>query len=176
MTPEPWRVLSSEIVLADRWIRVRADRCIGAEGQEISPYYVLEYGDWVSVFALDLNGDAIVVEEYRHGAEIVALGTVGGGIEPGESAVEAAARELREETGFAADELIDLGSTWANFGNQPNRVHHFLALDCQRVGEQSLDESESIAVHILPVDGLDGLLHQSHHQLTWFKSREWLRR
>lgn len=174
--PAPWRVVDSETVVADRWIRVRADDCRDAEGRRIAPYHVLEYGDWISVLALDVHGDAIVVEEYRHGAGIIAVGTIGGGIEAGETPIEAAARELREETGFAADEIVGLGSTWANFGSHTNRVHHFLARGCVRVADQALDDSEAIAVHIVSVDGLGDHLAQSYHQLTWYKAMELLGR
>ncbi|AXL12464.1 NUDIX hydrolase [Microbacterium foliorum] len=170
--PAPWRVVDSEIVVADRWIRVRADDCRDAEDLRIAPYYVLEYGDWISVLALDVDGNAIVVEEYRHGAGIIAVGTIGGGVEAGEASIAAAARELREETGFEAQEIVGLGSTWANFGNHTNRVHHFLARGCVRVSDQTLDESEAIAVHIVSVDGLGEHLAQSYHQLTWYKAME----
>lgn len=174
--PQRWQVVGSEVVVDDRWIRLRADDCRDATERTIAPYYVLEYGDWISLLALDESGDALVVEEYRHGAGIIAVGTIGGGVEPGERPVDAAARELREETGYAAGEVIDLGATWANFGNHTNRVHHFLALGCRRVGEQQLDANESIAVHLLSPDGLDEHLEQSYHQLTWYKAMEWLGR
>ena len=166
----------SRTVVSDRWIHLRADDCEDADGRSIAPYYVLEPAEWISLLALDEHGDAIVVEEYRHGAAIVALGTVGGAVDSGEQPGDAAARELREETGFAASEIIDLGATWANFGNQTNRVHHFLALGCTRVGAQQLDATESIAVRVLPMTALGEQLTQSYHQLTWFKARDWLSR
>ena len=174
--PSPWRVVDSELIHADRWIRVRADDCRDANERSIAPYYVLEYGDWISVLALDREGSAIVVEEYRHGAGIVAVGTIGGGVEAGESPEAAANRELREETGYEADELIGLRATWANYGNHTNRVHHFLARGCVRVAEQSLDESEAIAVQVTSLDGLGAHLAQSYHQLTWYKAMEHLGR
>jgi 8-oxo-dGTP pyrophosphatase MutT (NUDIX family) len=173
--PAPWRTTSSEVLVSDRWIRLRSDDCVDGQGRTIAPFYVLEYGDWVSVLAIDTSGAAIVVEEYRHGAGIVAFGTIGGGADPGESPQDAAARELREETGFEAAEMISLGSTWANFGTHTNRVHHFLARDCVRVAEQSLDDTESIAVRLVPFDGAGALLSQSYHQLTWFKAAAALR-
>lgn len=176
MRPEPWQVVTSRVVISDQWVHLRADDCRTADGRTVAPYYVLEYGDWVSVLALDADGQAVVVEEYRHGAGIIALGIVGGGIDAQEDPRDAATRELREETGYAADEMVDLGVTWANFGNQTNRVHHFLARGCVRVAEQSLDATETIAVHVLPLEGLNDRLHQSHHQLTWYKAKEWLGR
>ncbi|MBP5802687.1 NUDIX hydrolase [Microbacterium maritypicum] len=174
--PAAWTTIARRTVVEDRWIGLRADDCEDTSGRSIAPYYVLEYGDWISVLALDGNDDAIVVEEYRHGAAIVAIGTIGGGVEPGESPEDAAARELLEETGFESDDLIGLGATWANFGNHTNRVHHFLARGCRRIAEQSLDDGESIAVHVLSLDGLGDRLVQSYHQLTWYKAMDWLGR
>ncbi|WP_144796556.1 NUDIX hydrolase [Microbacterium paludicola] len=175
MGPAPWVVTASETVIADRWIRLRADTCIDAAGRTIAPYYVLEPAEWVSVLALTPAGDVVVVEEYRHGAGIVAIGTIGGAVGEGETPVQAAGRELQEETGFAAREIVDLGATWANFGNQTNRVHHFLARDCVRVADQSLDEGETISVRVAPFADLGERLQQSFHQLTWFKAQAFLR-
>lgn len=172
--PAPWRVRSSRVVVSDRWIHLRADDCEDVDGQVIAPFYVLEPAEWISLLALNDDGDAVVVEEYRHGAGVVALGTVGGAVEQGEQPIDAACRELREETGNEAARVVELGATWANFGNHSNRVHHFLALGCTRVGAQILDESEAITVHVLPFEDLGDRLTQSYHQLTWFKARDWL--
>lgn len=117
-----------------------------------------------------------MVEEYRHGAGVLALGTIGGGAEPGERPEDAATRELREETGCVADELVALGATWANFGTHTNKVHHFLALGCTRVTEQSLDEHEAVVVRSLPLDLVGEQLTQSYHLLTWYKAMDRLRR
>ena len=173
--PAPWRVVSSEQIVKDRWIDLRADTCVDAQGRTISPYFVLDPADWITVLALDEQGRAIVVEEYRHGARVVDIGLVGGGVDAGEDPKDAALRELREETGYAAAEIIDLGSTWANWGNHTNRSHHFLARGCRRVAEQTLDDTETIAVHLESLNDLGARLEQSYHLLTWLKAMDWLR-
>lgn len=57
-SPRPWQTVGSDVIIADRWIRLRADECIDGDGRTIAPFYVLEYGDWISVLALDVRGDA----------------------------------------------------------------------------------------------------------------------
>lgn len=173
--PQAWRVADSTQIVKDRWIDLRADTCVDGRGRTIAPYYVLNPADWITILAVDESGQAIVVEEYRHGAGIVAIGLVGGAVDEGESPRDAALRELREETGYVAGEIIDLGSTWANWGNHTNRSHHFLARGCRRVAAQSLDDSEIITVHLEPVDSLGDRLEQSYHLLTWMKAMPRLR-
>lgn len=58
------------------------------------------------------------------------------------------------------------------YGNHTNRVHHFLALDCSRVADQSLDANEDILVRTRPLETLGEHLSQSYHQLTWYKAME----
>ena len=173
--PQPWTVIASEQIVKDRWIDLRADTCVDGEGRTIAPYYVLTPADWVTVLALDEQDQVVAVEEYRHGAGIVAIGLVGGAVDGGESPMDAAQRELREETGYIAAEMIDLGATWANAGNHTNRSHHFLARGCRKVAEQSLDEGESISVQLRDFETIGADLEQSYHLLAWLKAREWLR-
>ncbi len=62
------------MVVEDRWIRVRADDCVDAEGRTIAPYYVLEQAEWVSIMALTDDGSVVAIEEYHHGAGVVTAG------------------------------------------------------------------------------------------------------
>ena len=76
-----------------------------------------------------------MVRQYRHGAGQLTLETPGGLIDPGETPAEAAARELLEETGYAADEIVSLGAVNPNPALFSNRLHGFLARGAQRVRE-----------------------------------------
>lgn len=171
MAPDAWRTTARSMVVEDRWIRLRADDCVDATGRIIAPYYVLEQTEWVSILALTDDGSAVAIEEYHHGAGVVGVGLPGGAVDASEIPRDAALRELTEETGYVAAEMIDLGWTWANWGNQDNRVHHFLARGCRHERPQELDAGETIDVRILPLVELGEQLAQSFHQLTWFKAQ-----
>ncbi|MHC9043089.1 NUDIX hydrolase [Microbacterium saperdae] len=170
MVPEAWRTTARSMVVEDRWIRLRADDCVDADGRTIAPYYVLEQAEWVSIVALTDEGYAVAIEEYHHGAGVVGVGLPGGAVDATEFPSAAASRELAEETGYVADEIVDLGWSWANWGNQDNRVHHFLARGCRHDRPQEFDAGETIDVRIVPFAELGEQLAQSYHQLTWFKA------
>ncbi len=150
--PRPWRVTASRTLVKDKWIDLRADDCVRSDGLEIKPYYVLDYPDWVQVIAIDGDENLVVVRQYRHGAGRVTLEIPSGCVDPSDAdPVAAAARELREETGYASDHLRHVGTITNNPANQTNRIFIVLAERVRLVGAQALDESEEIAVELMPL-------------------------
>ena len=138
-----WRTLSSETLLKDRWIDVRADKCQTPSGVEISPYYVLSYPDWVHIVALTPERGLILVRQYRHAAGETVLELPGGGVEPADGGLEQAARrELAEETGYTSDRWLKVSSLFPNPATHSNRVHTFLAVDAVAGCERQLDAGE----------------------------------
>ena len=150
--PQPWRVTATRTLVKDKWIDLRADDCVRSDGLEIKPYYVLDYPDWVQVIAIDADENLVVVRQYRHGVGKVTLEVPSGCIDADDvDPLAAAARELREETGYAADALRLVGVITNNPANQTNRIYIVLAEGARPVSGQSLDESEEIAVELMPV-------------------------
>lgn len=140
------------------WLTVRRDRVRLPTGAVNDEYYVLEYPTWVNVIAIDREGRFVMVEQYRHGLQEVFTELVAGVAEEGEAPLEAAQRELLEETGYA-------GGTWrlntvlsANPGSQNNLSYSFIATGVERVAEQHLDETEDVAVRLLSRDEVLQLL------------------
>ena len=149
-----WQTKRSTYVLKHRWLTVRADRCMTAQGVWVDPYFVLEAPDWVHILALDSEHNMLIVRQYRHAAGILSAELPGGVIDPGESPVEAARRELKEETGCVAERYQKIGTFYPNPARFNNRVHTFLAFDTRIVGRQDLDETEQIEFAFVPIHRL----------------------
>lgn len=141
-----WTVDATDSIVADRWIRLRADSCRTAEGTAVAPYYVLEYPDWVTVLAVTDLQQVLLVDQYRHGAGVVTREFVAGSVEALDaSPLVAAQRELAEETGFAGGDWVHLGSPWVNAATHTNRNHCFLAVGVvPRSGGATSDPGEVV--------------------------------
>ena len=77
--------------------------------------------DWINVIPLTDDGQVVMVRQYRFGIEGFTLEIPGGMCDPGEPPLEAARREMREETGYAPSEMIELGWVHPNPPLQNNR-------------------------------------------------------
>ena len=91
-----------------------------------------------------------MVRQWRHGARELSLEFPGGVFEKGETPELAAAREMKEETGYSACRIEKLGVFNPNPAIMSNKVHFFLALDLEASGKQQLDEDEYAEVEIVP--------------------------
>lgn len=96
-------------------------------GDEAALHYSIRTLDYVSVFAVTKNGTFPLVRQFRPAIEEVTLELPSGHVDPGETPEEAARKELQEETGFVANELILLGNLSPDTGRLGNRQWSFFA-------------------------------------------------
>ncbi|MBN1772497.1 MAG: NUDIX hydrolase [Deltaproteobacteria bacterium] len=120
-------------------------------------FYELRFTDWVNVVALTDDGRVLLIRQFRAGTRSVTLEIPGGLVEPGESPLAAARRELREETGYEAPTWRPLGAVLPNPAIQGNRCHTFLACGAHRVGEPQLEAAEDIDVEPTPLAEIPAL-------------------
>jgi len=153
-----WQVLDSEYLVEKPWLRLRQDRIVTGRGAVIDEFHVLEVPTWACVCCLDEDGRLVLIRQYRHGLGRVTLELPAGVIEPSESALGGAKRELFEETGYTSDDWTALVSFAPEPARHTHQAHCFVARRAKRTGEQSLDELEDLAVETFPTSDLTGLI------------------
>ena len=121
-----------------QWFSVEQKLIAGDE----SPYYSLQMADYVGVFTTSVNGNVILVRQFRPAVEQFTIELPAGTVDDGESPVEAARRELLEETGYEADHMEMLGDLTPDSGRLSNRQWCCFAADARRVSEVTEDGIE----------------------------------
>lgn len=138
----PWTVESSERIYADEFAEVWVDE-VSRPGVGPARRVTMRMKDGVAVLALDAGGFAHLVETFRYGVGKDCVEVVQGGTEEGEEAEAAARRELKEELGVEAEELIDLGLVDAITSQVYSPARIFLARGLT-FGEPDTDSTESL--------------------------------
>lgn len=153
-----WKVLSSEYLFRRPWLTVRKDKLQLPNDAVIDEYYVMEYPSWINVIAITTDGRFVMVEQYRHGLGDVFTELVAGVVEDGEPPLEAAKRELAEETGYGKGEWSLLTVLGANPGNMNNLTYSYLAKNVELIGSQHLDTTEDVNVKLMSESEVRALL------------------
>ncbi|MCA1635425.1 MAG: NUDIX hydrolase [Acidobacteria bacterium] len=157
-SPAAWSRQSSEPLADCRVFRVRRDRNADPRDGREHDFFVIEAPDWINVIPLTDAGEVVLIEQYRHGADEISLEIPGGMVDAGEGPREAAARELLEETGYAAAELIGLGKTRPNPAIQDNWIHTYLARGVVFRHEPVFAGTEHTVVRLVPLERIPSLI------------------
>jgi ADP-ribose pyrophosphatase len=122
----------------------------------------------VVIIAVTDDDRLLLVEQLRRPLEarVIELpaGLVGDHVEPDESILEAARRELIEETGFAARSLELIMDCPSSAGMTDEIVSFIRARELEQVGPGGGDDSEDIQVHAVPLAGIDAWLDERHRR------------
>ena len=156
-----WKILSTEYLIRRPWLTARRDVAKLPDGRINHEYYVLEYPDWVNIIAITEEGMVVLERQYRHGLGKTCFELPCGVIEEGETPLQAAKRELLEETGYSGGEWKQLMTLSPNPATSNNLAHSFLATGVKKVAGQSLDATEDIEVHLKSQDYVRELLENN---------------
>lgn len=147
MTIKPWKEISRETVF-QKYGR-KLDKVIFKlpNGIESDFYLTGDKTKLVCVLALTKKKEVILATQFRPGPQIVVSELPGGGVNKNESPLEAAKRELLEETGYAGD-FTQTNETMTDAYSGAIR-YHFVATNCQKTKEISYTETELTEIKLL---------------------------
>lgn len=147
------RELASKLIFDGRILHVYDDTVSLPNGHTASRELIRHIGA-VCVIPLTDDGKVIVERQYRYPVGKVLTEIPAGKLDyVGENPEEAARRELREETGYCADELIPLGVFYPAAAYSSETIHMYLARGLQE-GQRELDEDEFLNYEAVPLETL----------------------
>lgn len=142
-------VISREMVYQGRAFNVRRD-LVRYSKNHTSHLDIVEHPGAVTILPVDDQGHILFVRQYRHAAGQVMLELPAGTLNENEPPEACAHREIREETGFSAKELVKLGEFFLAPGYSTEYMHVFLATDLQPDPLPG-DEDEDITLERIPI-------------------------
>ena len=177
-----WAEVSTEHFVQDEWIDFRKTAYRFPDGRIFQPYYSYTRKDYAVIVASDEDGQFLCVRQFRQGIREVTTEFPAGAIEQkdgkaaSDAALEAAKRELREETGYVSDCWRHLLTIPASATVSDNVAWLFAAENCRPAAAQQLDEMELLRVVRHTARELDALVKsgqfkQSVHALAWLLAR-----
>lgn len=145
------KTLSSERIYEGAIINLRRDKVTVQNGTSYRE--IVEHNGGAVLAAITPEGRMVMVRQFRKPAERVMLEVPAGKIDAGEEPVQAAVRELKEETGYTAGMVKHLTSFYPSVGYAEEVLHLYLCTDLT-AGDTCFDENEAIDIEEMDVDTL----------------------
>jgi len=153
-----WTTNSEKHEIDCRIFKVKSVWREAAENRK-GQFTVIDSPDWVTILPIVKNNQGndcfLIVRQYRHGCASLTKEFPAGMIDQGEEPLEAAIRELEEETGYRAEKITQIGCINPNPAFMSNHSYTFLAEGLTPSGRKNLDENEMIDMELVPVKELE---------------------
>lgn len=176
---KPWKQLSSRIGHDNPHSVFKIDEFENGNGDR-GMYYYIDKPEAVDIFAQQKDGKFVMIKEWRYLIKRVSISCPMGGVEEGETVEEAAKRELLEETGYQAGEILFLQQHVSVPAFSTERTNIFFASNLKKL-EQQTDEFEEIEVVLMTAGEIDqaidsGDIWDSNVISSWYTVKRHLER
>ncbi len=140
-----WKKIGEPTILAEGYgKKLAVQKFLDHTGKE-TDFYFLERPFWSVILPITKEGNVVMVRQFKQGSEEIMEELPAGVLDFSSESPEAVAkRELKEETGYEAEEIIALGSGHYDSRSSHAKFYCFLAKGCEYKGGGSLDDSEQV--------------------------------
>lgn len=182
-SPHPWQVLRRVTVYDSPWVRLHRDDVQLPDGSVIAGHHVVDYPrPAVGVVPLGDDGRILLIEHYRFITNTTGWEVPAGRVDEGEEPLDAAGRELCEETGYSAVHFEFLGAYHPTNGSSNQTFHLYVGRGLQRLGEPT-DPNEILRVAWFSPDEIWAMINANEIRnglaltaLLWHFARSSVRR
>lgn len=145
-----WKKIGDPEILAQGYGKKFVKQKFLDHKNQEADFFFTDPGEWAIVLAITQDKKVIMTRQYKQGTDDIVDELPAGAVEKSDkNPEETIKRELMEETGYEAKEVIQLGFTWENSRNSRCRGYYFLAQDCKKVKGQKLDDGEQLETYEL---------------------------
>ncbi|MFH1207788.1 MAG: NUDIX hydrolase [Patescibacteria group bacterium] len=152
---QKWEELSREVIW-QKYSRKIEKVVFRLPDNKESDFYIKKEGPAVGILALTTNKEVILVKQFRPGPKKILNEIPGGFLEPGETPIQTATRELLEETGYRGK--VTLVTTALDCAYSTMNRYCLVATECEKAAKQTLDETEFADVVLMPLGEFRDLL------------------
>ena len=171
------KTIDSELIYKGAILNLRKDKVTTINGEGYRE--IIEHNGASAIIAITDDNKVIMVKQYRKPAKGIVLEVPAGKRDGDEDFELTAIRELREETGYDAGQVIFLGEMLPSPGYSEEVIYLYMARNLTK-GETAFDDNEAIDIYEYPIDDLykmvmDGEITDAKTQITILKAMEVLR-
>jgi ADP-ribose pyrophosphatase len=156
---KPWPIIESTKGPEVGLFCIRTNRCRSPRTGQEHDFYVIDFPNWVQVIPITSDDQVVMIRQYRHGCARILLELPGGLIDKGDTSPdETAKRELLEETGYLAGDLLLLTRTYPQPAVLNNTGVTYLARGVKKIADPKLDAAEDIEVCLVELQGIPEMI------------------